>query len=71
MSHDSRRWQRGFAGRASADDLRIRMVLPTLEYLIEQGAKIILCTHMGRPKGQRVEKYSLAPVASYLAKHGK
>ena len=51
-----------------SDDLRIRMVLPTLEYLIEQGAKIILCTHMGRPKGQRVEKYSLAPVAAYLAK---
>ncbi|MGE4560237.1 MAG: phosphoglycerate kinase [Desulfobulbus sp.] len=50
------------------DDLRIRTVLPTLNYLLEQQAKIIICTHMGRPKGQRVEKYSLAPVAAYLAK---
>ncbi|MGI6657039.1 MAG: phosphoglycerate kinase [Desulfobulbus sp.] len=48
------------------DDLRIRTVLPTLRYLLEQQAKVILCTHMGRPKGQRVEKYSLAPVATYL-----
>lgn len=49
------------------DDLRMRMALPTLEYLIAQKARILLCTHMGRPKGQRVEKYSLAPVARHLA----
>lgn len=49
------------------DDLRIRTVLPTLRYLLEQKARVIVCTHMGRPKGQRVEKYSLAPVAAYLA----
>jgi phosphoglycerate kinase len=49
------------------DDLRIRTVLPTLRYLLEQKARVIVCTHMGRPKGQRVEKYSLAPVAVYLA----
>lgn len=49
------------------DDLRIRMALPTLEYLIAQKARILLCTHMGRPKGQRVETYSLAPVARHLA----
>ncbi|MCP4487581.1 MAG: phosphoglycerate kinase [Gammaproteobacteria bacterium] len=49
------------------DDLRIRTVLPTIEYALEQEAKIILCSHMGRPKGQRVEKYSLAPVAHYLS----
>lgn len=49
------------------DDLRIRMALPTLEYLIARKARILLCTHMGRPKGQRVEKYSLAPVARHLA----
>ncbi|NQS72266.1 MAG: phosphoglycerate kinase [Desulfobulbaceae bacterium] len=51
-----------------SDDLRIRMVLPTLDYLLEQKARVILCTHMGRPKGQRVEQYSLAPVAAHLAK---
>jgi len=49
------------------DDLRIRTVLPTLKYLIAEKARVILCTHMGRPKGQRVEKYSLAPVAAYTA----
>ncbi|WP_310599934.1 phosphoglycerate kinase [Desulfobulbus sp.] len=50
------------------DDLRIRSVLPTLRYLLEQKARVIVCTHMGRPKGQRVEKYSLAPVAAHLAR---
>ena len=49
------------------DDLRIRTVLPTLQYLMAEKARVILCTHMGRPKGQRVEKYSLAPVAAYTA----
>ncbi len=50
------------------DDLRIRTVLPTLRYLVEQKAKVIICTHRGRPKGQRVEKYSLTPVAAYASK---
>jgi len=50
------------------DDLRIRTVLPTLRHLLEHQARVILCTHMGRPKGQRVEKYSLAPVAAHAAK---
>ena len=49
------------------DDMRIRTVLPTIEYALDQGAKVILCSHMGRPKGQRVEKYSLGPVAHHLA----
>lgn len=48
------------------DDLRIQAVLPTLHYLIEHKARVVLCTHMGRPKGQAVEKYSLAPLATYL-----
>ena len=50
------------------DDLRIRTVLPTLRYALEQKARVIVCTHMGRPKGQRVEKYSLAPVAAHLSR---
>ena len=49
------------------DDLRIRTALPTLRYLVEQRARVIICTHMGRPKGQRVEKFSLAPVAALTA----
>lgn len=49
------------------DDLRIQMALPTITYLLENSAKVILCTHMGRPEGQKVAKFSLAPVAQYLA----
>ena len=49
------------------DDIRIRMALPTLQYAIENNARVILCSHMGRPKGQRVAEYSLAPVAQALA----
>jgi len=50
------------------DDIRIRMVLPTLRYALEQHARVVLCSHMGRPKGQRVAAFSLAPVADALAK---
>ena len=49
------------------DDLRIRTALPTLRYLVEAGARVIICTHRGRPKGQRVEAFSLAPVAALTA----
>jgi phosphoglycerate kinase len=48
------------------DDTRIREALPTINYLREQKAKTILMSHFGRPNGQRVEKYSLRPVADYL-----
>jgi len=49
------------------DDIRIRMVLPTIQYVLEQKGKLILCAHMGRPKGERVEAFSLAPVAAHLS----
>lgn len=49
------------------DDIRIRMVLPTIQYILEQKGKLILCSHMGRPKGQRVAAFSLAPVAVHLS----
>ena len=49
------------------DDSRIRASLPTIQYAIEHGARVILASHLGRPKGQRVDKYSLRPVAEHLS----
>lgn len=49
------------------DDTRIRATLPTLKYLLEQGAAIILASHLGRPKGTPVAEFSLAPVGRKLA----
>jgi len=48
------------------DDTRIRETLPTINYLREHGAKVLLMSHLGRPKGKPVKKYSLRPVASRL-----
>jgi phosphoglycerate kinase len=48
------------------DDTRIRETLPTINYLREHGAKTILMSHFGRPKGKRIEKYSLRPIGDYL-----
>ncbi len=50
------------------DNRRIVSALPTIKYLIENGAKVILCSHLGRPKGEFKEKYSLKPVAEELTK---
>ena len=51
-----------------ADDSRIRAVLPTLDYLRDQGAKTILCSHLGRPDGKVVDSLRLAPIGERLAK---
>jgi len=52
--------------RCITDDIRIRMVLPTLQHCLKENGKLIICSHMGRPKGQCVEEFSLAPVARHL-----
>lgn len=49
------------------DDTRIVKALPTIKYLIENGAKVILASHLGRPKGERKEEFSLKPVAKRLS----
>jgi len=49
------------------DDTRIRASLPTIQYAIENNARVILSSHLGRPKGQRVDKYSLQPVRDHLS----
>ncbi|MGZ8763775.1 MAG: phosphoglycerate kinase [Acidimicrobiia bacterium] len=50
-----------------ADDLRLTTVIPTITWLREQGAAVVLCGHLGRPKGTLAPQYSLAPVAKRLS----
>ena len=55
------------SGKVS-DDTRITSAIPTIQFAVDKGAKVILASHLGRPKGQRNPKYSLKPVADHLAK---
>jgi phosphoglycerate kinase len=50
------------------DDTRIQAAMPTLKYLLDNEAAVILCSHLGRPKGKADPKYSLRPVADHLSK---
>ena len=53
------------------DAMRIRETLPTLQHLLDQGASVVLASHLGRPKGEGTEPpYSLAPVAAWLKAEG-
>ena len=51
------------------NDKRIVAALPTIKYLVENGAKVILCSHLGRPKGEYTPEFSLAPVAARLSEY--
>jgi phosphoglycerate kinase len=50
------------------DDIRIRGVLPTINHALDENARVIIISHMGRPRGQRVEKFSMAPAAKRLSR---
>jgi len=54
-------------GKVIGDDTRIRASVPTVKYLLEKGARVTMCSHLGRPKGGPEDKFSLAPVATRMA----
>ena len=54
--------------RVIVDDFRIRATFPTLTWLMEQGASVTVCSHLGRPKGAPDERYSMAPITAMLSK---
>uniref|UniRef100_A0A3B4WLE4 Phosphoglycerate kinase n=1 Tax=Seriola lalandi dorsalis TaxID=1841481 RepID=A0A3B4WLE4_SERLL len=54
-------------GKTITDDTRIRASVPTVKYLVEKGAKVLLSSHLGRPKSGPEDKFSLGPVAPRLS----
>src|SRR6266496_6814038 len=55
-------------GQRITDDTRVRAALPTIQYLLDHGASVVLMSHLGRPKNKVVEGLRLAPVAAHLSK---
>ncbi|MEW6709793.1 MAG: phosphoglycerate kinase, partial [Candidatus Riflebacteria bacterium] len=49
------------------DDTRMRMAVPTLKHIMEKGGRLVVMSHLGRPKGQPVDKYSLKSLVSHLS----